>query len=743
MLDKNNTDRPFPRSVSGDIVPGARRPGGHYGMGYGFATAHQGHDEIDLRRLFFLAFKYRRMIALLFIVGICASLMATWMMKPQYRSTAQLEVVAPSAKVLEELEVVNATADERAFLTAREKLTSRSLAQRVVFDLGLDTNAGFLFPKARFLAWNVLSRAVSGNLSTSLEDVAPEERQRIAVERVRNGLSVELVRNTSLVAVSFSHEDPVFAQMVAQQVARSYIDQGVDQVSETSVLARQFIEEQVREVRERLQASERALIDYARRQGLTVTGSDSSLIAGNIVQINEAISQAIEERLDDALLVEEIDSGRGADLPEVLANGSIGELREKVAVLSAQYQQKLTTLRPDFPDMVQLKAQIDELERQIDGAVAVMTRSVRQRHAGAIARETDLRAKLAELEATQAAFQEKNIHYTILKREVDSNRSQYENLIAKRNAVGVGSALETQSAIIVDPAAVPLHPYAPSLGLNLAAALGLCGGLAVLMVWLRESVNDVFSGPDQVETDLELPVLGILPVGQDDDIGCLLEKRDSAISEAVRSLRTALQFSGANGEPCSLAVTSTEPGEGKSTIAAKLALEFAALGRNVVLVDADFRKPRQHRLFNTDNTTGLSDMIVGTARKEDMPQLFRKTPSARLTLVTAGTVAANAPDLLVSSRMSRLNRFLSEQYDLVIFDCPPVLGLSDALILSRLAEGTLMVVSMNQTRRKSAAAALKRLGGAGGNVLGAAINRFVADGYHEYGNAYRAPRKLA
>ncbi len=731
MLDNSNSGHsgnPTPNALDhGGNAPSRRTYG--YGMGYRFATAGEEHDDIDLRQLVFLLYRYRWLIALFVCVGLVAGLMATWAMTPKYRSTTQLEIVAPSAKVLEELEVVSTTANERAFHTAREKLMSRSLAQRVVFDLGLDTKADFLFPAADFAPSNFLNRALGRTLSTPLEDVEPEKRTRIAVSHVQKDLSVELLGKTSLVGVTYSHQDPRYAQMVAEQVARSFIDHGVDQTSETSVLARQFIEEQVKDVRARLQASERALVDYARQEGLTLTGDESSLIAGNINQINKAISGTIEQRLNYGLLVTEIDQGRGASLPEVLNNDGIQKLRDKVATLSAEYQHKLSAFRPDFPDMRQLKAQIDELERQIASATAVITRSVRLRHSAAITREADLRSKLEELEAAQATFQEKNIQYTILKREVDSNRSQYKSLIEKRNAVGVGSALKTHNAVVVDPAVLPRSPYSPRLGLNLGVAFGLSAVLAAMVIFLRELLHDVFSSPDQVERDLELPLLGILPDVSLDEIGSLVENRNGALLEAVRSLRTSLQFSGQNGEPRSLILTSTEPGEGKSTITANLALEFAALGRSVLLVDADFRKPSQHRLFNTDNTMGLSNLLAGKAGKEDMSEIFRKTATPNLMLMTAGSIARNPPDLLISSRMSRLIRICAEKYDLVIFDSPPVLGLSDALILSRICESTAMVVCADRTRRRSALAALGRLQSAGGNLIGAVINRFHIDYY--------------
>ncbi len=720
------------------------------GHGYGFAGLEEDRDVFDPLKLLFCLLRYRWLIAIFLSVGMVTGLMATWVMTPKYESTAQMEIMVPSARVFQELEVVAAPADERAFLTAREKLMSRSLAQRVVFELGLAEKGDFLFPAANFAPSNLLDRAFGAGLSVSLDDLTPEEREQLAVDRVRGGLSVELIRKTSLLAVTFSHQDPEYAHKVAGQTARSFIDHGVDRTSETSELARQFIEEQVGKVKAKLQASEEALVAYARREGLTVTGDDTSLIAGNIEEINKALSAAIRERLDYGRLVGQIEQGRGASLPQVLESKAIESLREKVAALSAEYQEKLSAFKPAFPQMRRLSAQIAEMKRQVDGATKVITQSVRLRYEEAVAREADLRSKLKELEAEQAAFQDKNIRYTILKREVASNRSQYESLIGKLNKVGVGAALETSNAVIVDPAALPRKPHWPRPGLNLAAALGLFMGIAGMIIYARELLDNTFSTPDLIESDLGLPVLGILPEIDGTEFDRQFWDRTSVLSEAIRSLRTALQFVGPQGEPRTLLVTSTEPGEGKSMTACKLAMEFAALGLRVLLIDADMRKPVLHRLFGTDNTMGLSNLLAGVARDEDEPKLFRLTKVPNLVIMTSGPVPPNPPDLLASARMARAVQICMEHYDMVIFDGPPVLSLSDAPILSHVAEGTLMVVSANQVRRKSVAVALGRIRAADGIVPGAVLNRFSADrlGYgHAYGYmayAYGGPeRQLA
>src|SRR5690606_38554428 len=208
--------------------------------------------------------------------------------------------------------------------------------------------------------------------------------------------------------------------------------------------------------------------------------------------------------------------------------------------------------------------------------------------------------------------EDKNIQYTILKREVDSNRSQYDSLIAKLNELGVGSELKSENASIVDPAVLSGSPVSPRLSINLAIALVAFAGLGAAIIYLLELMNNTFVNPDQVERELGIPVLGILPKIEEEDLAESLADPKSGLSEAYRSLRTSIQFSGTEGLPKTLMVSSSEPNEAKSTTVRKLATDFGALGTKVLVVDADMRKPIMHRQFGVDNTLGLSNLLTNS-----------------------------------------------------------------------------------------------------------------------------------
>jgi capsular exopolysaccharide synthesis family protein len=688
----------------------------------------------------FRALRYRKLIIAVLTLGIVAGVMITAMEAPRYAARTRIEILPQAAKVVEDLQVVREVRDtwgNSTILTARERLLSHGLAQRVVYDLNLAENPAFLTSRPRMSISNLINRAFRLESTPNIREMPRERREAIAIGRVRGGLSIRPVQGTSIIDIVYLDQNPRMAALVADQIARSYIEQRIDETSETSATARRFIEEQVSVLKERLQASEQALVDYAREQNLTITGDNSSLISANLTQTNSALADARKERLEFERLVKFIDEGRGADLPQVVENKGIEGLRARVAELRGEYREKLATLKPAFPEMRQLQARITELERQIDRTVAVIVDSIRLKHADTVATEQSLKDRLRELEKEQADFQDKSIRYTILKREVDSNRSQYQNLINKMNELGVGSEIRNPSAAIIDRASIPGGPSTPVLMTNLAISILISLILTAMIIYVIELLNNTFSTPDEIEGELGVPALGVLPELPAAELREQLENHNSAISEAYRSLRTSIQFSGVDGTPRTILVTSSEPGEGKSTTAFKLALDLGALGAKVLLIDADLRKPSLHRYFATDHAIGLSNVLTNTGQTGETRDLFRPTKYENVTFMTSGVLPPNPADLLSSQRMALLLTACGKHFDVIIVDSPPVIGLADAPALARIVEGTLLVVASNYVTRKAARIALKRLRSSGATILGAALTKHTADRFaHGYNYRY-------
>jgi succinoglycan biosynthesis transport protein ExoP len=408
--------------------------------------------------------------------------------------------------------------------------------------------------------------------------------------------------------------------------------------------------------------------------------------------------------------------------------------------LMADYQQKLSTFKPDYPDMLRLKAQMNQIDQEIKSQADVIKQSLKAHYDSALQQEVLLKDKMEDVKHGVLATRNKEIQYNILKREVDTNRTLYDGLLQQYKDMGVAGAVSTNNVAVVDRAQVPGGPYKPDLRANLVRWLGFGLVAAALVIALFELLDDTFKSPEEIEEQLGLAVLGVIPMS-DGNIFADINGPSNPIAEAFRSFRTALQFSTDQGAPKSVVVTSAQPGEGKSTTALALAVNFAQLGMKVLLIDADLRNPSQHRNLSRTNGAGLANYLAGAAMPEST---FQKTDVDGLYFMASGPLPPNPAELLAGPKMLSLLSTAIEKLDAVIVDAPPILGLADAPLLASIAAGTLLVIATD-TRRGVVKAALKRLHFARARMVGALMNKcdfrknYGYGGYgYGYGTAYGA-----
>jgi len=680
--------------------------------------------HFDLLKIFRIISRHRIVVSALIIGGLICGLIFNLMQTPQYRAQSKIEIVTSSAKAIQDLEVVTQANDIRAFETAKQKMLTRELAAHIVRELNLDANDTFLMPVPFLSFHNITTRFFDTSPAIDITNLSQAERISKAVSVLQSNISASIIRNTSIILLSYSDPDNRLAAKIVNQAMKSFIALNVDRKNETSQIASNFISKQVDSAKNRLQQSEQALVQYARSADITITGDENSLISKSIAEINSALSEAIQQRLSAERYSLQVKAGNAQSLPEVFQSDAVQITKQKIAELRASYQEKLSTLKPDFPEMQRLNAQIQELSRQVNLEISSISKSVDIKFEQAIAKENALRNELAKLDQQQSDFQNKNIQYTILKREADSNRAQYETLITKLNDISVGSKLNISNASIIDDAIPPLTPIYPNLLLNLLASFALFTAIAGIVIYVLEALNNQFSSTEQIEQELKLPTLATIPYIEKPDMQQMLDDIGSTVSEAYRTLRTSLQFTAPDGQMKSLAVTSSGMSDGKTTTSYKLAHDFAALGKKVLLIDADLRKPQLHKLFNLNNDIGLSNLLTNVMCSDDVLKLFRETDDKNITFLSAGTIPPNPVDLLASQKMGLTIHFCSKKYDIVIIDCPPVLGLSDAPIITHQTDATLFVISGETTARKTAASAVTRLRAAGANLVGAVMIKF-------------------
>jgi capsular exopolysaccharide synthesis family protein len=711
--------------------------------------------EFDLRKYWRLFLKHRWLFIVAATLGLGVGGVRTLLTTPIYQAstTIQINRTIPNVSGVqgsEDVSDVEGGRNDEFYQTQYELLQSRSLAERVVKALNLQDNSTFITSTVRSPLANLRRLVFGAGLQDQSGSTAPDitARQDTAVGRVMGGLSVQPVRDSTIVKVSFNNPNPDLAQQVANGVASAFIQENLDRRYGAATYARQFLEEHLAELKQKLEASEKQLVAYADANDIVSPTEGQTLAQPDLQAANDALTKASSDRLRLQLLWDQVSKTTGIGIPEVLEDQAIAGLRAKKADLETTYQDKLKVFKPAFPDMQKLKAQMDEIDKQIAAEVELIKASIKSQYDTAVANEQALTQQVESLKGDVTDFRNVNIQYTILKREVDTNRTLYEGLLQRYKDVGVAGGVGTNNVSIVDRA-TGASMVAPNLKKNLVTWLAIALLLAAAGAFAREQFDDTFKSPDELEEGLGLPLLGIIPASRsEEEHAKALTKPQSAVSEAYRSLRTALQFSTSAGVPKTLLVTSSRAGEGKSTTSIMLARHYAQVGMKVLLVDGDLRKPTLHRYFKVDRSVGLTNCLSGQAVPAG---LFQKTDQEGLTLLPSGPLPPNPAELIAGPKMAALLTTVAETFDLVIIDGPPIAGLADAPLLSSLSEGTLLVIDGTATRRNVVKAGLKRLLLARAQVVGVAVNRLDIrrSGYgYDYGYdddyyAYPGPRGQA
>jgi polysaccharide biosynthesis transport protein len=684
-------------------------------------------DEPNLRDEFFkylgLALKHRWLILAGCVSGLVIGFLVTFTSTPIYRATATIKVDLEAAKIvkLDTVDTAQIGDTFRFYQTQTELLRSRSLAERVAGNLDLRDDAGFVNPRPSS-SWAKLWRMVFPDKPGEKLDLA--QRKAAAAGLIQGGLTVGQAPNSSLMTISFDSPDPQWAQKIANAVAENFTEANLERRYGTSKYARKFLEEKLEELKVKLEDSEKALVAYEDKEQIinTKVGKDQQPLAdSDLAALNAALQQTRTERIRAQEFWEQASKNKGLALPQILNDKSIAVLREKRALLASDYQDKLALFKADYPDMRRLKGQIAQIDAEIDRAVGFVTGSLKAQYESLLQQEDLLQKDIEKARARVLDGRNKNIQRQILQREADSTRTLYDGLLQQYKDLGVAGATGTNNVAVVDLAQVPGAPYKPNLQKNLLMWLvfGLLGAV-VAVAWF-EIMDDTFKLPEEIEDQLGLSVLGLIPKAKEDIFETIRNSPVSPICESYRSLRTTLQFSTSNGLPKSLVVTSPSPGEGKSTTSVALAINFAQLGMKVLLIDGDLRNPSAHRLLSREADRGLTNYLVGGAIA---PDVLQETDVPRLCFMATGPLPPNPAELLAGQHMAKLLSSASENFDVIIIDAPPVLGLADAPLLASITAGTLLVLGAGESRRAVGKAALKRLHFARAQMVGVVLNKF-------------------
>jgi capsular exopolysaccharide synthesis family protein len=641
-------------------------------------------------------------------------------------------------------------------------LTSRSLAERVAKRLNLGARPEFRAARtsrpglAQGLKNIVTFRWLAGGKKTAAADetkAASPPAYSSDAFAILGGLSIAPITETRLVYVSYISPHPALAADIVNALVEEFVDFSVETRYEATKQTSEFLSEQVALLREDLKRKEEDLQKYGQEKDLLYLSGDESTVVSKFSDVNTALTSAQIERYAKESAYLELKTVGVDSLPESVSNPTIQALRTTYTQVQSDYAEKGRIYRPEYPEMVQLKARLDATRNTLKEEIRKAVDSAEAEYRAALKKETSLQGLLNEQRGDVTRMNKNAIFYHTLRTEVENMRTLLSTLVAKQNEIQVSSqlgGLRTSNIKVVDRALVPGGPFTPNVRRNLLTALllGLFGGLG--LVFLVEYLDNTVKGPEDVEKLAGLPSLGIIPFLSGDGLkrktdpygsyrsyGSESEKPGEAlpevreielinhlypkfsIAEDYRTIRTSILFSHADSTPRTIAFTSTLPQEGKTATIANLAVSFAQLEGKVLLVDADLRKPRLHKIFNLRNFNGLSSYLAG---KNAFEEVIQKTSIDNIWTIPSGPHPPNPAELLNSKRMKELLAQAKDKFNIVLLDTPPVLAVIDPVIVSSLVDSTVFVVRAGKTTRRPLVRAIEEIRKSKADIIGVVFN---------------------
>ena len=701
--------------------------------------------------------RHRKLIAAVFGLTVGIMMLQTYSTVPTYRSHAQILIQDERATAVSALKQTDPAfwADpEPYYKTQYNILRSRGLARRIVRKLEIQNVPEFAgrLPQPRGPLAAVA--AVRGRLKNAVAAIvslvrpsapatearAPDESAEEAgyVGALIGRIQVMPLQGTRLVDLYFDAADPAFAVRAVNVLAEEYVEQNLELRLQNIDKTLVWLTAELQKQQAKVTSSEQALADYRSAQNAISLDDRQNIVVARLNSLNESVTRARTTRAQKEALynqVRSVDPASDAILhvPAVAASQAVIEVRTRLTGLEADRARLTSRYGPQHPEMVKLEGQIQQARQQIGAEAAKVVQQLRSDYQAALAEERSLSGSLEEQKTAAMDLDRKSASYSVLEREAETNRQVYQQLLQQEKELRVISNSRANNVQIMDRAdgagqiaPTPRRDWMMAMLLGVVLAVGLALGV--------EYFDDTIKTPEDVSHRLKLPLLGIVPAVRGDKLPVLTGPVPHDLGEAFRSLRTSLVFTSAGEGPRVIAVTSTQPLEGKTTTACNLAAALALGGARVLLIDADMRRPGLHKAMGMHNTVGLSHLLVGQARVRDAVQ---RTTEPNLFVITAGRVPPNPSELIASERMKAfLLKLKSGPFEWVVIDTPPVLAVTDSVILSQLVAGMVFVIGAEMTRRMHAERALETLAHGKPHIFGAVLNRVDFDANKYYYSRY-------
>ncbi len=584
----------------------------------------------------------------------------------------------------------------------------------------------------------------------------------------RGNLHVTLIPNTRIIEIHYTSTDPQLAASAVNTLAATYVEQNFKTKFESTMQASDWLSKQLVDLQMKVETSQEKLVRYQKEHEILGIDEKQNITTEKLDELNKEMTMAESDRMQKEAVYRQTQSNdpeavAAAIIADTAGGGTgagsvlLDKLREQQAGLKIQVAELSTQFGPSYPKVAQLNNQLKEIDRQLQSETNKAVDHLKGQYLAALQRENMLRGSFEKQKQEANKLNESAIEYSILKRDLDSNRTLYEGLLEKLKEAGVTAGLRSNNFRIIDAARVPTSPSEPNIPRNLSFALVLGVISGVGLAFLLENMDNTVRTPEQAQAISGLPSLGMIPLGSKSANHGATGKRlaltaskevvetvtlvrpQSQMAESYRALRTSLLLSNLGAPPKVIMVTSARPQEGKTTTSINSAIVLAQKGVRVLLVDADLRRPSIHKTLGMGPRSGLSNVLTGSATVQQTIATSPILPN--LFIMPAGTPPPNPAELLASSHMKDLLAELREQFDHIVIDTPPTLSVTDAVVLSPRADATILVIRSGQTTKQALRRARDILMQVNAHVAGVLLNAVDLTSpdyyyYYEYQGKY-------
>ena len=700
-----------------------------------------GEDFVSLAAYWHILQK-RRWAVLTTVVALTTLVaIGSFKTKPVYRATSRVQVEAETPLIQSLNDLYQKMDTDDVFLqTQIQVLKSDNLAWQTVEQLRLRENLNFVDPRA-------------------IANTAPEQRKVFLISQFKAALDVELIPRTRVLTVNFESTDPKLAALVSNALVTNYIDYNFRQKYDATRQASGWMEQQLDELKDKVEKSQLALVDYERQHAIADVGTKDrqSVEEQMLSDLSKDKTAAQADRIQRESLYNQVLANR-AQIASLAHNDLLQKLEESSAQLKEQYLDALGQYGPKFPKVVRLKEQVAENQAQVEQEQNRVLERIRNDYSTALNREKLAIAAVGRQKEELGNANQLLVQRNILQRDFDANQQLYQSLMQRLKDATVSAGLRSTNIHLVDSALAPEAPVRPKKLLNIS--LGLLAGiiLGAMLAFAREAVDHTITSAEEAEALLGMPALASIPLQRgasraarnglasraagsaelDAPLSLMVVKKPSSIvAEAYRALRTAILLSLPNCPPKTLLIVSAQAGDGKTSTCLNLGSTLAQRKGPVLLIDADLRKQGLSKELKLNNDRGLSTVLAGTHEAEEAIQPSHLLPE--LWVLPSGPVPPNPADLLSSEKMLELLCAFGERFEHVVIDSPPVLAVTDSTILSRIVDGVVLVIQSCNTSRGALLRTHRTLETAGARILGLILNKFdhrqqsYYYGYSQYG----------